>query len=73
MPDIMHLIRIHAPPKRVYQAITTVEGILGFAPAPRSCGRSTPFDSSPDFVIASNLEPMMIGKRSWWLGRAFGF
>jgi uncharacterized protein YndB with AHSA1/START domain len=27
MPDIMHLIRIHAPPERVYQALTTVEGV----------------------------------------------
>lgn len=27
MPDIMHLVRIHAPPERVYQALTTEEGI----------------------------------------------
>ena len=27
MPDIMHLIRIHASPERVYQAPTTAEGI----------------------------------------------
>ncbi len=27
MQDIMHLIRIHAPAQRVYEAITTAEGI----------------------------------------------
>lgn len=27
MPDIMHLIRIQASPERVYQALTTAEGI----------------------------------------------
>ncbi|WP_263351194.1 SRPBCC family protein [Acidicapsa acidisoli] len=27
MPDILHLIKIHAPIERVYQAITTAEGI----------------------------------------------
>ena len=27
MPDIMHLIKIPAPPDRVYQALTTSEGI----------------------------------------------
>lgn len=27
MPDIMHLINIHTPPERVYQALTTAEGI----------------------------------------------
>lgn len=27
MPDIMHLIKIHASPERVYQALTTAEGI----------------------------------------------
>jgi len=27
MPDIMHLVKIHASPARVYQAITTAEGV----------------------------------------------
>jgi uncharacterized protein YndB with AHSA1/START domain len=27
MPDIMHLIKIHASPERIYQALTTAEGI----------------------------------------------
>jgi uncharacterized protein YndB with AHSA1/START domain len=27
MPDIMHLVRIHASPERVYRALTTVDGI----------------------------------------------
>jgi uncharacterized protein YndB with AHSA1/START domain len=27
MPDIMHLVRIHASPERVYRALTTAEGI----------------------------------------------
>ena len=27
MPDIMHLIKIRVSPERVYQAITTAEGI----------------------------------------------
>ena len=27
MPDIMHLVTIQAPPERVYQALTTAEGI----------------------------------------------
>ncbi len=27
MPDIMHLLQINASPKRVYEAITTVDGI----------------------------------------------
>ncbi len=27
MPDIMHLVKIHASPDLVYQAITTVEGV----------------------------------------------
>ena len=27
MHDIMHLVRIHAPPERVYQAITTADGL----------------------------------------------
>jgi uncharacterized protein YndB with AHSA1/START domain len=27
MPDIMHLIKIHASPEQVYQAPTTAEGI----------------------------------------------
>ena len=27
MPDIMHLVKIRAAPERVYQAITTAEGI----------------------------------------------
>jgi len=27
MPDIMHLVKIHASPERVYQALTTAEGI----------------------------------------------
>lgn len=27
MPDIMHLSRIHAPRERVYDAVTTAEGI----------------------------------------------
>jgi len=27
MPDIMHRIKIHASPERVYQALTTAEGI----------------------------------------------
>ncbi len=27
MPDIMHLVRIDAPPERVYQALTSAEGI----------------------------------------------
>jgi uncharacterized protein YndB with AHSA1/START domain len=27
MPNIMHLVRIDAPPERVYQALTTADGI----------------------------------------------
>jgi hypothetical protein len=27
MPDIMHLIKIHASPERVYQTLATAEGI----------------------------------------------
>ena len=27
MPDILHLVKIHASPERVYQALTTTEGI----------------------------------------------
>jgi uncharacterized protein YndB with AHSA1/START domain len=27
MPDILHLVKIHASPERVYQALTTAEGI----------------------------------------------
>lgn len=27
MPDIMHLVKIHASPERVYEALTTPEGI----------------------------------------------
>ena len=27
MPDIMHLVKIHASPDKVYQAITTAEGV----------------------------------------------
>src|ERR1700694_3302183 len=27
MPDIMHLVKIHASPAQVYQAITTAEGV----------------------------------------------
>lgn len=27
MPDIMHLVKIHASPDRVYEALTTVEGV----------------------------------------------
>jgi uncharacterized protein YndB with AHSA1/START domain len=27
MPDMMHLVKIHASPERVYQALTTTEGI----------------------------------------------
>jgi uncharacterized protein YndB with AHSA1/START domain len=27
MPDIMHLVKIHASPERVYQALTTSEGV----------------------------------------------
>jgi uncharacterized protein YndB with AHSA1/START domain len=27
MPDIMHLVKINASPERVYQALTTPEGI----------------------------------------------
>jgi uncharacterized protein YndB with AHSA1/START domain len=27
MPDILHFVKIHASPERVYQAITTAEGI----------------------------------------------
>jgi uncharacterized protein YndB with AHSA1/START domain len=27
MPDIMHLVKIHASPERVYQALSTAEGI----------------------------------------------
>lgn len=30
MPDIMHLVRVRASPKRVYQALTTAEGIRGW-------------------------------------------
>lgn len=30
MPDILHLIRIHASPERVYAALTTTEGIRGW-------------------------------------------
>jgi uncharacterized protein YndB with AHSA1/START domain len=30
MPDIMHLIKIHAPAERVYQALTTAAGIHGW-------------------------------------------
>jgi uncharacterized protein YndB with AHSA1/START domain len=27
MPDILHLVKIHASPDKVYQAITTAEGV----------------------------------------------
>ena len=60
MPDIMHMLGIAAPPARVYQALTTVEGFKLFvlvalisevADLRRTHGRTTLIDEGADVVL----------------------
>ena len=71
MPDIMHLIRIHASPARVHEAITTAEGIRQWwtrdATIKQEVGATGEFGfNGKRFVVKITVEELAPNHRVRW-------